>query len=129
MGEYVEPSSTTHVIEQLVKPSNDGWLESVPLSAVGDGSQNEILVLAWILLLSRGTVNSDDGAFSWSTATESYGCHLASVIGSGATSLREALGIIQSMNHTTKEEPNTLLFSNATPGAEVCDLNPVAVGC
>ncbi|KAJ5348713.1 uncharacterized protein N7506_001966 [Penicillium brevicompactum] len=118
MGEYVEPSSTTHVIEQLVKPSNGGWLESVPLSAVGDGSQNEILVLAWVLLLSRGTVNSDDGAFSWSTGTESYGCHLASVIGSGETSLREALGIIQSMNHTTKEEPNTLLFSNATPGAE-----------
>ncbi|KAJ5366479.1 hypothetical protein N7541_000420 [Penicillium brevicompactum] len=118
MGEYVEPSSTTHVIEQLVKPSNDGWLESVPLSAVGDGSQNEILVLAWVLLLSRGTVNSDDGAFSWSTGAESYGCHLASVIGGGETSLREALGIIQSMDHTTKEEPNTLLFSNATPGAE-----------
>ncbi|CAG8214869.1 unnamed protein product [Penicillium olsonii] len=117
MGEYIEPSSVTWLNEHVAKPGDGGWSESVTLPTVVDATHEEVLVLAWTLVLLRGTVHSEESGFSWTQGTQTYGCLLADVVPNDSTSLKEVLKKIQDLRQPERDS-NVLVLQNAIPGSE-----------
>lgn len=119
MGEYIEPSATAWGNAELANPSDDGWSDSVALPQLAGASCKQVLVLSWVLLLSRGTVSSEDGGFSWSGGSEIHGGLLTDVIENQSNLLRDVLERLRALGRIDEEMPDTLLFKNGSPGSEV----------
>jgi hypothetical protein len=112
MGEYIEPSATSWVNEDLTKPHCDGWSDSIALPLLPGTRHEEALALAWVLLLVRGTVNSEDGGFSWIREHSLQECLISDVVGEETNSLRSALEAIR-RGQFEGETSDTILFRNA----------------
>lgn len=125
MGEYIEPSSTAWVTEEITKPGDAAWSDPITLPNFTDASHEEVLVLAWTLLLFRDTVHNEDGGFSWTSGADTLGSLLADVIESENTPLKEALRNIQNLSRSEKIENDRILLKNASPGKQVSKTNLV----
>jgi hypothetical protein len=119
MGEYVEPSASPWVDEELKKPNDAGWSDCMSLPTLSDIKHEEIIALAWVLLLFRGTVYSGDGGFSWMKEGSLQGCAISDVIEGEGSSLRSVLENIRRRGQFDGEFSDTLLFRNASLANEV----------
>ncbi|KAJ5799470.1 uncharacterized protein N7518_001538 [Penicillium psychrosexuale] len=113
MGEYIEPSATPWVSEEL-KPQDVGWSDCMALPMLPDIRHEELFALAWILLLFRGTVSSEDGGFSWVSEGSLQGGLISDVIEGEDSSLRTALDAIRRRGKFDGEFSDTLLCRNAS---------------
>ncbi|CAI7588210.1 unnamed protein product [Penicillium glandicola] len=113
MGEYIEPSATSLVNEELQKPHDAGWSDFMTLPTLPDIKNEELFALAWVLLLFRGTVHNEDGGFSWMKEGSPQGCLISDVIEGESSSLRSALDAIRRRGQFDGEFSDTLLFRNA----------------
>jgi hypothetical protein len=125
MGEYIEPSVTSWVDAELAKPNNDGWSDSVVLPLLSGASHEQVLALSWVLFLSRGTVQSEDGGFSWNAGGETHGGLLVDIIESKGDYLEDVLKNMGVLGQFSEELSDTLLFRNASPRSEVGKMNRV----
>ena len=119
MGEYVEPSVSPWVGKELTKPNDAGWFDCMTLPTLSDIKHEETIALAWVLLLSRGTVHSEDGGFSWMKEGNLQGCLISDVIEGEGSSLRSVLEAIRRRGQFDGEFSDTLLFRNASIENEV----------
>ncbi|KAJ5517003.1 hypothetical protein N7527_008563 [Penicillium freii] len=115
MGDYIEPSATTWVGEELKKPHGAGWSVCMTLPMLPDMRHEELLALAWVLLLFRGTVHSEDGGFSWVKEGSLQGGLISDIIEGEGGSLRSALEAIRRRGQFDGEFSDTLLCQNACP--------------
>ncbi|KAJ5382955.1 hypothetical protein N7517_000866 [Penicillium concentricum] len=113
MGEYMEPSATPWVGEELKKPHDDGWSDCMTLPTLPDIRHDELLALAWILILFRGTVSSEDGGFSCIKEDSLQSSLISDVIEGEDSSLRSALEAIRRRGRFEGEFSDTLLCQNA----------------
>ncbi|KAJ5827283.1 AMP-dependent synthetase/ligase [Penicillium robsamsonii] len=113
MGEYIEPSATPWVGEGWRKPHDDGWSDYMALPMLPDIRHDELLALAWILILFRGTVNSEDGGFSYIKKSSIQSSLISDVIEGEGSSLRSALEAIRRWGQFEGELSDTLLCQNA----------------
>jgi hypothetical protein len=119
MGEYIEPSASPWVGEELTKPNDAGWSDCMTLPTLSDIKHEEIIALAWVLLLFRGTVQNEDGGFSWLKEGSLQGGSISDVIEGEGSSLRSALEAIRRRGQFDGEFSDTLLFRNASLDNEV----------
>ena len=130
MGEYIETSTTTWVDAELAKPGNDGWSDSVALPQLAGVSHEEVLVLSWVLFLSRGILNSPDGGFSWCGGAGIHGGLLTDVIEHEGNFLGDILKRVGALGQFNEEPSDIILFGNASPGSKVSKMNSVIfIGC
>ncbi|KAJ5561980.1 hypothetical protein N7535_003557 [Penicillium sp. DV-2018c] len=113
MGEYIEPNATRWIKEEFEKPHCDGWSDCIPLPALPGTRHEEALALAWVLLLIRGTVNSEDGGLSWIRENSLHECLISDVVGEETKSLGSALEAIRLRDQFDGESSGTILFRNA----------------
>ncbi|KAJ5436641.1 AMP-dependent synthetase/ligase [Penicillium cf. griseofulvum] len=113
MGEYIEPSTTPWVGDEIKKPHDDGWSECMTLPTLPDIRYDEFFALAWVLLLFRGTVNSEDGGFSWVEEGSVQECRISDVIEREDSSLRSALEAIRRRGKFDRNFLDTLVCRNA----------------
>ncbi|KAJ5985289.1 hypothetical protein N7522_012485 [Penicillium canescens] len=93
MGEYIEPSAASWVSDVFQKLDGAAWSDCV--AVLPEADQEQVLVLAWVLLLHRGTVQSEDGAFSWERNGKVQEASIKDVIESEDASLGSALQAIR----------------------------------
>ncbi|KAJ5494345.1 hypothetical protein N7463_010432 [Penicillium fimorum] len=113
MGEYIEPSATPWVGEGSKKPHHDGWSKCMTLPMLPDIRHDDLLALAWILILFRGTVNSEDGGFSCVKEGRIQSSLISNVIEGEGSSLKSALEAIRRRGPFEREFSDTLLCQNA----------------
>ncbi|KAJ5862889.1 hypothetical protein N7455_006957 [Penicillium solitum] len=113
MGEYIESSATPWVGEELKKPHGAGWSDCMTLPILPDIRHEELLALAWVLLLFRGTVHSEDGGFSWVKEGSLQGYLISDVIEGEGSSLRSALEAIRRRGQFDGEFSDTILCRNS----------------
>lgn len=126
MGEYIEPSATPWVSKEL-KPQDVGWSDCMALPMLPDIRHEELFALAWILLLFRGTVSSEDGGFSWVSEGSLQGGLISDVIEGEDSSLRTALDAIRRRGKFDGEFSDTLLCRNASLESKVSRSKIIAV--
>lgn len=122
MGEYIEPSAAKWVSEELNKPHDAGWSDYIALPLLPGITHEEILALAWVLLLIRGTVSSEDEGFSWIKDGSSQAFPISDIVGEECTFLRSALEAIQERFQVNGECSDTLQFRNACLETKVSKL-------
>ncbi|KXG46753.1 AMP-dependent synthetase/ligase [Penicillium griseofulvum] len=114
MGEYIEPSAIPWVGDEVKKPHDEGWFECMTPPTLPDIRNDELCALAWVLLLFRGTVNSEDGGFSWAKEGSVQGCRISDVIEGEGSSLRSALEAIRRRGKFDRDLLDTLVCRNAS---------------
>lgn len=114
MGEYIEPSATTWVSQETEKPHDGVWPEHMAVCLPPSTRHEEVIVLAWTLLLFRGAVNSEDGSFCWTKGDISQTCLIADLVEGEDSSLRSALEAIRERGQFDEEISDTLVFKNAS---------------
>jgi hypothetical protein len=119
MGEYIEPSAIPWVGDEVKKPHDEGWFECMTPPTLPDIRHDELCALAWVLLLFRGTVNSEDGGFSWVKEGSVQGCRISDVIEGEGSSLRSALEAIRRRGKFDRDLLDTLVCRNASIETEV----------
>ena len=130
MGEYIEPSATPWVGEELKKPHGAGWSVCMTLPMLPDIRHEELFALAWVLLLFRGTVHSEDGGFSWVKEGSLQGGLISDVIEGVGGSLRSALEAIRRRGQFDGESSDTLLCQNACLESKVSKSKPMdSISC
>ncbi|KOS42736.1 hypothetical protein ACN38_g6384 [Penicillium nordicum] len=113
MGEYIESSATPWDGGEPKKPHGAGWSDSMTLPMLPDIRHEELLAFAWVLLLFRGTVHSEDRGFSWVKEGSIRGCLISDVIEEEDGSLRSALEAMRRRGQFDGEYSDTLLCRNA----------------
>jgi hypothetical protein len=124
MGEYIEPSAALWVSEEL-KLHDVGWSDCMTLPMLPDIRHEELLALAWVILLFRGTVHSEDGGFSWIKEGIPQGGLISDVIEGEGDSLRSALEAIRRRGQFDGESSDRLLCRNAWLENEVSKSKPM----
>lgn len=125
MGEYIESSATPWVGEELKKPHGAGWSDCMTLPVLPGIRHDELLALAWALLLFRGTVHSEDGGFSCVKEGSLQGYLISDMIEGEGSSLRSALEAIRRRGQFDGEFSDTLLCQNACLETKVSKSKPV----
>ncbi|KAJ5767063.1 uncharacterized protein N7511_004679 [Penicillium nucicola] len=102
MGEYIEPGAAS--LAPDVSPEHDDsiWLNCA--AVLPETDKEPILVLAWVLLLHRGTVQSQDAGFSWEKSGKVQGALIKDVIEGDATTLGSALQVIRTLGDFSEAE-------------------------
>ncbi|KAJ5301900.1 hypothetical protein N7508_006763 [Penicillium antarcticum] len=95
MGEFSEPSAASWARDVSEKPDDLKWSDCV--AVLPEADQEQVLVLAWVLLLHRGTVQSEDAGFSWEKNGKPQGAHIKDVIEGDGTLLGSALQVIRGL--------------------------------
>ncbi|KAF9885568.1 hypothetical protein FE257_012774 [Aspergillus nanangensis] len=121
MGEYI-PSPA----DLPLHSTNVDWSDSVALlpPSQSRAEQENLLVLAWVLLLYRGTVQSEEGGFAWGStsvkdaAPITQGGLVSAVAGTDTDILTNALDAIRTMRQESSDVEESLLLLNAAPTAE-----------
>lgn len=138
MGEYIPADVTQGVTIPEVDGLHNEWSEplALPSSMRSPIEVEELLVLTWVLLLYRGSVQSDDGGFSWATSTlqttstaETQGGALSDVIKAETDLLYTALEGIRVLRKTSDSDGGTMFFLNAAPSADVSTNSHKTNGC
>lgn len=130
MGEHIPSAAqlaATDPANAAVNGVYDRWSECVALlpPTYTRSEQEELLVLAWVLILARGTVQNEDGAFAWGvtgakdTTPVTQGGVVAEVIGAETEPLTKALEAIRALHRESSSDDDTLVLLNAAPSAEV----------
>ncbi|KAG2419937.1 hypothetical protein HFD88_004734 [Aspergillus terreus] len=127
MGEYIPADVTQGVTTPEADGLHNEWSEPLALpSSMGSPIEvEELLVLTWVLLLYRGSVQSDDGGFSWATSTlqtistaETQGGAVPNVIKAEIDSLYTVLEGIRALRKTSDSDGDTMFFLNAAPSTD-----------
>lgn len=116
MGEYIEPSAASWVSDVAQKPDDSAWSDCV--AVLPEADQEQILVLAWVLLLHRGTVQSEDGAFSWERNGKVQEAPIKDVIEGEDASLGLALQAIRRLGEFS-EVGDIISFKNTGTTTQV----------
>ncbi|KAL4891454.1 hypothetical protein BDV59DRAFT_203622 [Aspergillus ambiguus] len=128
MGEYVPPDVTQQTTSPNIDEIANDWSEpiSVPESVQNQIDGEELLVLIWVLLLYRGSVQSEDGAFAWSSThlkgsrePLAQGGVISHVIKTETDTLSQVLCAIRTVRQGTSIDfGDTILLLNAAPSGE-----------
>jgi hypothetical protein len=116
MGEYIEPSAASWVSDVFQGPDDSAWSDCV--AVLPEADQEQVLVLAWVLLLHRGTVQSEDGAFSWERNGKVQEAPIKDVIEPEDASLGSALQAMRRLGEFS-EIGDIISFKNTGTTTEV----------
>ncbi|KAL5356154.1 hypothetical protein BJX96DRAFT_171343 [Aspergillus floccosus] len=122
MGEYILAGVTQHVTHPENNDVHNEWSEPIALPSLAQSSieVEELLVLTWVLLLYRGSVQSEDGGFSWAASNlqTARGGVVSEVIKAGADSLCTVLERIRALRRDQNNDGDAVLLLNAAPSAD-----------
>jgi hypothetical protein len=90
------------------------------VAVLPEADQQQVLVLAWVLLLHRGTVQSEDAGFSWEVNGKVHEALIKDVIERDDISLGSALQVIRGLAEFS-DVGDIISLKNAGTTSQVCN--------